>query len=160
MSFSAQMYGENEDEREMVVLPVSSQRTFPPAPFPRKYIHCVFDDLDYIVQVVYALHADGHDIKDIYIMSCWDYVAAIERKRQRQSKLAKMFTSFLHFLDEGFGDMYMREALRGNHILMVRLAHPEQKKRVRDMLLRHNARHISYVDTWTVSDLSASHGVL
>lgn len=29
------------------LLPVSSERTFPAAPFPRKYIHCVIDNPRY-----------------------------------------------------------------------------------------------------------------
>jgi hypothetical protein len=150
MSSYARTYHENEIE----LLPVSSKRTFPPAPFPRKYVHCVIDDLYYVVQAVHALRADGHDAANIHVMSCWDYVAAVEHRHEQRSRLSKVLTRFLSFLDEGFGDSYLHEALRGNHILMVRLSRYEQIKRVRDMLILHNARIIKYVDTWTVTYLS------
>lgn len=58
-------------------------------------------------------------------------------------------------MDEGFGDLYLHEALRGNHIFMVRLSRPEQMQRVCAMLLLHNARLIRYVGTWTVTCLSS-----
>lgn len=45
-------------------------------------------------------------------------------------------------MDEGFGDLYLHEALRGNHIFMVRLSRPKQMQRVCAMLLLHNARLI------------------
>jgi hypothetical protein len=154
MNFFAQTYDEGENERGVDLLPVSSQQAFPPPPFPCKYLHCVFNDLGDVVQAVFALHADGHDSQDIHIMSCWDYVAAAERKRQQQGKLAKMLVRLLTFMDEGFGDIYLHEARRGNHILVVHLPSRDQIQRARDLLLLHGARLIRYVDTWKVTYLS------
>src|SRR5258708_39253526 len=54
-------------------LPVSSQRTFPPAPFPRKYVHSVFDDLQDAMQAVHALRAAGYDVRDIHLMAGWGF---------------------------------------------------------------------------------------
>src|SRR5438105_3108544 len=146
-----QTYNESNCE----LLPVSSRRTFPPSPFPRKYVHCVIDDLYYAVQAVHALRADGSNARDIHLMTCWDFVEAVER-RQRQSPLSKMLMRLLSFFDEGLGDVYLHEARRGHHMLMVRLSSYERMEQVRDMLARHGAHLIKYVDTWTVSDLSAA----
>ncbi len=154
MNSFARTYDEHEDEGGLALLPLSSQQAFPPSPFPCKYLHCVFDDLESVVQAVFALHADGHDSANIHIMSCWDYVAAVERKRQQQSQLAKMLTRLLTLMDEGFGDIYLHEAQRGSHIFVVHLPRREQVQRARDLLLLHNARLIRYVDTWTVTYLS------
>ncbi len=85
-------------------------------------------------------------------MACWDFLEAVERRQQ--SHLSKMLMSLLAFFDEGLGDVYLREALRGHHILLVRLSSNEQMKQVCDMLVRHSARLMKYVDTWTVTDLS------
>src|ERR1700745_1449250 len=73
-------------------LPVSSRRTFPPAPFPRKYVHCVIDDLYYVVEAVHALRAAVYDARDIHVMACWDFVEAVERRQQRRSRLSKALT--------------------------------------------------------------------
>jgi hypothetical protein len=116
----------------------------------------VIDGLEYIVQAVLALHADGFDAGDIHVMSCWDYTDAVEQRQQRQNYLFKALARLLSFLDEGFGDVYLQEALRGHHILMVHLRNDEQKERVRAMLASHYAHHIKYVDTWTVADLPPS----
>src|SRR5258707_6590864 len=62
-------------------LPVSSQRTFPPAPFPRKYVHSVFDDLQDAMQAVHALRAAGYDVRDIHLMAGWGFLGAGERRR-------------------------------------------------------------------------------
>ena len=156
MSSYRPTYHENEEKDEMASPPVSSQRTFPPAPFPRTYVHCVFDDLYDVVHAVYALRADGHNAGDIHVMSCWDYVEAVERERQQQGSLSKLLRRLFDFLDEGFGDVYLREALQGNHVLMVRLSRAQQIKRVCDMLMLHHARRVRYVDTWTVTYLSPS----
>ena len=137
-------------------LPVSSQRTFPPAPFPRKYVHCVIDDLYYVVEAVHALRAAGYDARDIHVMACWDFVEAVERRQQQQSFLSKVLTGLCSFIDEDFIDAYLHEALRGHHILAVRLSRNEQREQVRDVLTLHYARLMKYVDTWTVTDLPPS----
>ena len=134
--------------------PISSKPVFPPAPFPRKYVHCVIGDLDYLVQAVHALQADGHDVAHIHVMVCWDYVRAVETRERQRNTLSKILHRFLSLLDDTSGDIYLQEALQGNHVLMVRLSGYEQTKCVRDMLLLHNAHHIRYVDTWTVCELS------
>ncbi len=134
--------------------PVSSERVFPAAPFPRNYVHCVMADLYDVVQAVLALRTAGYDPGDIHAMSCWDYVDAFEQ--QQQGVLSKMFRRFLSFFDEGFSDAYLREAMRGNHILMVRVARSERTKSVRDLLLSHHAYLIKYVDALMVADLLPS----
>lgn len=146
-------HGKTQVEYGYEQLAVSSQRAFPAAPFPRKHIHCVIDDLHHVVQAVFALRADGHDAQDIHIMSCWDYAEAVEQKRQGQSHLSKMLTRLLTLMDEGFGDTYLHEAMRGGHILMVRLSSNKQKERVRDLLALHYAYRVKYVDAWTTTDL-------
>ena len=148
-------YAKSYNESEYELLPATSERTFPPAPFPRMYVHCVIDDLYYVVQAVHALRAAGSNARDIHVMACWDFVEAVERRQQRQqSRLSKMLKRLLSFFDEGFSDVYLHEALRGHHILMVRLSSNEQMEQVRDILARHDAYLIKYVDTWTVTDLS------
>lgn len=134
-------------------LPVSSEHTFPAAPYPRTYIQCVLDDLYDAVQAVHALRSIDFDPGDIHVMASWDFVEAVEHRQQRQNCLTKMLTRFLTFLDEGFGDIYLHEALRGHHILAIRLSRNEQILQVRDVLAFHHARLIKYVDMWTVADL-------
>ena len=152
-------YAKIHDKDEQ--LPVSSQRTFPPTPFPRKYVHSVIDDLYYLVQAVHALRAAGYDTGDIHVMTCWDFVEAVERRHRQQSRLSKVLTRFCSFLDEGFGDVYLHEALRGHHILAVRLSRNEQMEQVCDLLTLHHAHLVKYVDTWTVTNLplSSKHAV-
>jgi hypothetical protein len=69
-------YAKIQDEYEQP--PVSSQRTFPKAPFPRRYIHSVIDDLQDAMQAVHALRAAGYDDRDIHLMASWDFVEAVE----------------------------------------------------------------------------------
>lgn len=135
-------------------LPVSSERTLPAAPFPRKYMHCVMDDLESTVEAVYALRAASYDAGDIHIIASWDYVEATEKRERRGNRLARMFAHFYAFLDEGLGDVYMSEARQKGHILLVRLARKEQLGQACALLKVHQARLIKYVDTWTVADLS------
>ena len=118
------------------------------------YIHGVLDDLYDAVEAVHASRSLGFDPGDIHVMASWDYVEAVERSRKGQDRLARMLTRLLTFLDEGFGDVYLHEALRGRHILAVRLARRERREQVRDVLASHHTRLIKYVDMWTVSDLA------
>ena len=60
---------------------VSSERTFPEAPFPHKYVHSVFDDLQDARQAFHTLRAAGFDTRDIHIMRGWDYVEVVERRQ-------------------------------------------------------------------------------
>lgn len=147
-------YAQSYNESEYKLLPVSSEKTFPSAPFPRKYVHCVIDDLYYAVQAVHALRADGSNTRDIHVMACWDFLEAVERRQQQQRRLSQTLRRLLSFFDEGFGDVYLHEAFRGRHILMVRISSNERMEQVRDMLARHYAHLIKYVDSWTVIDLS------
>jgi hypothetical protein len=116
----------------------------------------VIDDLHDTVQAVYALRAAGYEARDIHVMASWDFVEAVERRYQQQSRLSKMLTRFFSSIDESFGDVYLHEACRGHHILAVRLSRIEQMEQVRDLLTPHYAHLMKYVDTWTVTDLLPS----
>ena len=135
-------------------LPVSSERTLPAAPFPRKYMHSVVDELEYAVQAVYALRSAGYDARDIHVMSCWDFAEAVERRQQQGGLLSKILMRLYSLIDDGLNDVYLHEALQGHHILMVRLSNCKQVGRVHEMLTAHHVHLIKYVDTWTVTDLS------
>jgi hypothetical protein len=126
-------------------LSVSSERTFPAAPFPRTYVHSVFDDLQDAMQAVQALRAADYAARDIHLMASWDYMEAIER---RQSPM-----DFFSSIDEDIVDAYLHEARRGHHILAVRLSRYEQILRVRNLLAARQAHLIKYVDTWTFANL-------
>src|SRR5258708_13785006 len=91
-------------------LPVSSQGTFPPAPFPRKYVHSVFDDLQDAMQAVHALRAAGYDVRDIHLMAGWDFLEAVEGRRT--------FLGFLFSIDY---QVYFPDAPPGHHLLLVPL---------------------------------------
>jgi hypothetical protein len=134
-------------------LPVSSRREFPARPFPNKYIHCVINDLQYLVQAVYTLRNAGFHADDIHVMASWDFIEAVERKNRQQNRFSKMLMRFLSFIDDGFGNVYLREARKGNHILMVYLPCDRQAGHVHAILTAHYASLIKYVDTWTVTDL-------
>ena len=121
---------------------VSTARTLPEAPFPRKYVHSVFDDLQDAVQAYLKLLEAGYDEKNIHILANKDYVEAVER--------GQTLISFLASIDL---DVYLQEARRGHPILAVRLSGYEQMERVRDLLAPHHAHFMKYVDTWTVADL-------
>lgn len=140
---------QNDDEDA----PVSSELTFPAGSFPHKYLHCALDDLETVVQAVLALRATGHEAGKIHAMASWDYEEARARQRQQQSGPLKILRDLLALLDEGFGDVYLREARRGRHILMVRLAGYEQAREVCELLAPYRAHLMKYVDTWTVIDL-------
>jgi hypothetical protein len=134
-------------------VPISSERAFPAASFPRQYVHCVVNDLRYAVEAVYALRAAGYDAGNIHVMASWDYVEAVERRYQRQNCLTRILTLILSFLDEDFAEVYLRAAQQGKPVLMVRLSDREQMEQVRNVLADHHAHLIKYVDTWTVTTL-------
>ena len=135
-------------------LTISSQRTLPVAPYPRKHVHAAFDTLEDAVQAVRALRAAGYDLGDIALMASWDFVEAVEEEPQLDHRLGEALMRFLSFLDDSF-DVYLREARWGRHILAVRISRHEQIVQVRDVLVTHHARHVKYIDTWTVADLSS-----
>src|SRR5260221_5117256 len=89
-------------------LPVSSQRTFPPAPFPRKYVHSVFDDLQDAMQAVHALRAAGYDVRDIHLMAGSDFLGAVEGRR-----------TILGFLFSIAFDVFLAPAGPRDHIFAV-----------------------------------------
>jgi N-formylglutamate amidohydrolase len=121
---------------------VSSERTFPEAPFPRKYVHSVFENLQDARQAAHVLSTTGFDARDIHIMTGWDYVEAVERRQT--------FLSLLSSIDY---DGYLLEARRGHYILAVRPSGQEQMERVSGLLAPHHARLVKYIDTWTVAEL-------
>ena len=87
-------------------------------------------------------------------MASWDFVEAVEAEPQQHHRLGEALMRFFSFLDDSF-DVYLREARWGCHILAVRISRHEQIMQVRDALVPHHARHVKYIDTWTVADLSS-----
>ncbi len=123
-------------------LAVSKKRMLPTAPFPRKYVHSVFVDLQDAKQAAQTLRAAGFGERDIYVLEGSDFVEAALRG---QSPLG-----FLTSMDD---DVYMREASRGRSFLAVRPTNFAQLKQIRDLLAPHNAHLVKYIDTWTVAEL-------
>ncbi len=140
-------------EKAYEELTISSQRELPVGPYPRKHVHAAFDSLEGAVEAVRALRAAGWDARDIALMASWDFVEAIEAEPQ-QHGLGEALTRFFSFLDDSF-DVYLREARWGRHILAVRVWGHEQIMQVRAALVPYRARHVKYIDTWTVADLSS-----
>ncbi len=133
---------------------LSSQLTFPVAPFLKKYVHSVFDDLQQARQAVQALHDAGYDARSVHLMQGQEFVAAVEQRHQQQSRLLETLMRFFSSTDDGFfGDVYLQEARRGHHILAVHLPRAEHVLHVRDLLVPYQARLIKYVGTWAVTDL-------
>lgn len=123
-------------------VPVSTKWMLPATPFPRKYVHSVFADLQDARQAALALRAAGFDERDIHLMQSHDLVEALA---QNQSAFG-----FLSSMDY---DVYLREARRGSSILAVRPAKFAQLKQIRDLLAPHHARLAKYIDTWTATEL-------
>jgi len=123
-------------------LSVPMKRTLPVAPFPRKYVHSVFADLQDAKQAAQTLHAAGFSERDIYVLEGRDFVEAVS---QSQSPFG-----FLTSMDY---DIYIREASRGCSFLAVRPAHYAQLKQITDLLAFHKAHLAKYIDTWTVAEL-------
>ncbi len=137
--------------------PVLSQQTFPPAPFPSKYVHSAINNLPQAEQAVQALQDAGYPAQDIHLFVSQEFVAAVEHRLQQQSRLSDMLFRFFASTDGGFpGHVYLYEAQRGHSILVVHLNRIEQMEQVRDLLAPYRAHHIKYIGTWTVTDLPSS----
>src|SRR5438874_4313623 len=95
-----------QDTNEL--LSISSERTFPAAPFPRKYVHSVFVDLQDVRQAALALLAAGFEEWAIHVLDSRDFVEAVA---QEQSPF-NLITSIDY-------DIYLREASRGRFFLTV-----------------------------------------
>lgn len=122
--------------------PTSTKRTLPARPFPRKYVHSVFVNVQDARQAALALRAAGFDEPDIYILPGSDFVEAVS---QGQSPF-----DFHTSMDY---DSYLHEASQGRTLVSVRPAGYSQLKRIRDLLAPHHARLVNYIDTWTMAPL-------
>ena len=120
------------------------ESAFPTAPFPRKYVHCVFDDEHDALQAVLTLLATNYDATTIHVLTGEEYMSTLE---QRQTLLG-----FLTSMDM---KEYMQEAGRGRSILVIRPENYEQLRQIRQLLVPHHARLMRYIDTWTTTELLA-----
>lgn len=121
---------------------VTTRQALPAAPFPRKYVHCVFDNLQDAIQALPTLFLAGYNANDLYLMTGADVVEVLQQGHTP-----------LGFLCSFDYDSYLHEAVQGRHILAVRLSSYEQIQQVRDLLAPHHARHMKYIDTWTSANL-------
>ena len=132
-------------------------QTFPMAPFPRKYVHCVIDDLQQAEQAVQALQDAGCEAREIRLFASQEFVAAVKHRLQQNSRFSEMLFRFFASTDDGFpGDVYMHEAQLGHLILFVHLKGSVQVKQMSDLLTLYSAHYIKYIGTWTVTDLPSS----
>lgn len=122
----------------------AERKALPEAPFPRKYVHSVFDDPRDAVQASFTLIAAGYDAGDIHILTYESYVEATERKH-----------TIGDFVSSRDVDDYLRESRRGACILAVRVSGREQAVQMRELLAPHGARIMKHIDTWTVTPLLA-----
>jgi len=122
--------------------PVSTKRALPAGPFPRKYVHSVFVNLQDARQAALALRAAGFEEQNIHILQSRDFVEAVSRGH-----------SPFDFLTSMDYDVYLREASRGRTFLAVRPVNYAQLKQIRDLLAPHRARLANYIDTWTLTEL-------
>jgi hypothetical protein len=120
----------------------SSETLFPAAPFPKKYVHSVFNDPQDAVEAVFTLLAAGYDANTIHILSSQQYMEAVERGQTRFASLTSMDL-----------DDYLEEASRGHAMLVMRPASYGQLMQIRNLLAPHHAHLMKYIDTWTTSDL-------
>jgi hypothetical protein len=121
---------------------LSTRRTLPAAPFPRKYVLSAFVDLQDARQAAHALRAAGFDERSIHVLQSRDFVAAVA---QDQSPL-DIVTSMDY-------DIYQREASRGRFFLAVCPTSYAQLKPIRDLLAPYHAYLAKYIDTWTLTEL-------
>ena len=129
---------ENNYEQELV----SNEYALPAAPFPLKYVHCVFDNLYDARQTVRVLNAAGYTSKAISLMTGENFVEAVERSY-----------TFLGFLTSVDLDSYLSAARSGSYILSVHPASHGQIERMPAVLAPNHARLAKYIDTWTVIEL-------
>ena len=120
----------------------TSERTLPGGPFPRKYIHSVFNDRQEALQAAQVLREAGFNAGNIHVMTNSDYIEAVGRGQ-----------SFIGAFTSDDFDVYLDEARRGSTILAVRPSSHGQMERVRDLLAPHGAHCVKYIDTWTVAQL-------
>jgi hypothetical protein len=133
------------DEQSVVEgFPVSTKRTLPIAPFPRKYVLSVFVELQDARQAAQTLCSAGFDEQRIHVLQSGDFIEAIA---QDKSPL-DIFTSMNY-------NMYLREASQGHSLLAVRPSSYGQLKQIRDLLAPHQAYLAAYIDTWTLTELLA-----
>jgi len=133
---------------------VTSRPTLPAIPYPNKHFHCAFDSLEDAVKAVKALRAAGFDAGDIFLMTSRHFVEAVDAEPQQQHGLREAILRIISTPDNGFRDVYLREARSGRPILAVRLFKHEHIAQVRDVLVSYGAHHMKYIDTWTYADLS------
>ncbi len=122
--------------------PLTSKRPLPAAPFPKKYVHSVFANLQDARSAEQALRAAGFAEGNVYVLESHDFVEAMS---QGQSPFG-----FLTSMDY---DVYLREAGRGHAFVAVRPTSYNQLMTIRNLLAPHGARLAKYIDTWTVSEL-------
>jgi hypothetical protein len=133
-----------------------AQQAFPMAPFPRKYVHSVIDDLQHALQAVHALQVAGYDARDIYLFASQEFMVAVEQRLQ-QRRFLEVLSRFFASTDDGFpGDVYLHQAQLRRHLIFVHLKNTEQMEQVRDLLAPYRAHHMKYIGTWTVTDLPCS----
>jgi hypothetical protein len=125
-------------------LPVSTKRTLPADPFPRKYVLSVFVDLQDAGQAALALRAAGFDERGIHVLQSREFVEAVA---QDQSPF-NIVTSIDY-------DIYLREASRERFFLAVHPASYARLNQIRDLLAPHHAYLARYIDTWTLTELLA-----
>src|SRR5579875_1564032 len=89
-------------------LPVTSQPTFPEAPFPRKYLLCAINAIEHAEHAIQVLLAAGYDAEDIHLIASQDFAQAIEARRRTgfSRALGSFFRSTYHELTT----VYLKEA--------------------------------------------------
>ena len=120
------------------------EQTFPTHPFPRKYVHCVFDDAHNANQAVLTLLAANYNAATIHVLAGQDYLATLEQRQTLRGYLTSM-------------DMqeYVQKASQGHIMLVIRPESYEQLRQIRDLLVQHHAHLMRYIDTWTTTELLA-----
>ena len=111
-------------------------------PFPRKYVHSVFVDVQAARQAAQALRAAHFDERDIYVLESHEFVEAVSRGH-----------SFLSSLTSMAYDVYLNEASQERAFLAVRPRSYTQLNQIRDLLAPHHAYLVRYIDTWTMTVL-------